>query len=146
MSSGFSYARECCNRSLHHVHAHDPRLYPFVWLLSAEWKKSRRDLRQPEQPASSWQEAYDESAGAYYYFNEETGESTWEKPEELKGVSPTVSSGGSSPATAGPAPTPSLFNLARASVAIEKRVEKEMEKEVNMIRVRPLHAEALPLP
>jgi hypothetical protein len=48
--------------------------------------------KKPAQPAapkpvakkpSAWSEQYDENSQSVYYYNEETGESSWDKPPEL---------------------------------------------------------------
>lgn len=38
---------------------------------------------KPKPAYSPWRPVLDESSGDYYYYNEETGESTWDKPEGL---------------------------------------------------------------
>ena len=59
-------------------------------MLQCAWraKKSRGDLRSQRGKAQAedgevWSEVLDPQSGEYYYYNSETGESSWEKPREL---------------------------------------------------------------
>lgn len=47
-------------------------------------EKIAAPLQQTFQKKSPWHEFIDDSSGQAYYWNEETNESTWEKPPELK--------------------------------------------------------------
>ncbi|KAI5731942.1 hypothetical protein M8J77_018795 [Diaphorina citri] len=47
-------------------------------------KPTLPDTTVPPPSAVSWQECYDDSSGYTYYWNMQSGEVTWDEPEELK--------------------------------------------------------------
>eukprot|EP00463_Aulacantha_scolymantha_P004914 TRINITY_DN609_c0_g1_i1.p1 TRINITY_DN609_c0_g1~~TRINITY_DN609_c0_g1_i1.p1 ORF type:complete len:120 (-),score=9.27 TRINITY_DN609_c0_g1_i1:323-682(-) len=52
--------------------------------VATETSFSAAPFAQGSKNASPWKEYTDENSGDPYYYNEETGESSWDKPPELQ--------------------------------------------------------------